>query len=79
LSARATLVGSPDEPCPAQAHDLGRVPRLGGAPGAQHEFDGIRPVAMVGVTAAHSSIQGNLAASLIPKLRGKPCRFMDRS
>jgi Uma2 family endonuclease len=41
----------------------------------KYEFDGFRPVAMVGVTAAHSTIQGNLAASLITKLRGKPCRF----
>jgi len=41
----------------------------------KYEFDGIAPVAMVGVTAAQSSIQGNLAASLITKLRGKPCRF----
>lgn len=41
----------------------------------KYEFDGFGPVAMVGVTAAHSTIQGNLAASLIAKLRGKPCRF----
>lgn len=41
----------------------------------KYEFDGTRPVAMVGVTAAHSTIQGNLTASMIMKLRGKPCRF----
>ena len=41
----------------------------------KHEFDGLGPVAMTGGTAAHSSIQGNLAASLIPRLRDKPCNY----
>lgn len=41
----------------------------------KYEFDGIAPVAMVGVTAAHSRIQANLTASLVTKLRGKPCEF----
>jgi len=41
----------------------------------RHEFDGLRVIAMAGGTAAHSAIQGNLAAALIPRLRGGPCRF----
>jgi Uma2 family endonuclease len=41
----------------------------------KYEFDGTRAVAMVGVTIAHSTVQGNLTVSLITKLRGKPCRF----
>jgi Uma2 family endonuclease len=41
----------------------------------RYEFDGFRPVAMTGGTANHSSIQGNLGAALIPRLRGKPSRF----
>lgn len=41
----------------------------------KHEFDGFGPVAMVGGTAAHSTLQANLAAALVPRLRGKPCRF----
>ncbi|MCQ4159996.1 Uma2 family endonuclease [Roseomonas sp. GC11] len=40
------------------------------------EFDGQRPVAMTGGTAAHALLQGNLAAALIPRLRGQPCRFL---
>lgn len=44
--------------------------------GLRHEFDGARPVAMTGGTFAHALIQGNLAASLIGRLRGKPCRFV---
>lgn len=42
----------------------------------KHEFDGNQPVAMAGGTFAHAVIQGNLAASLILRLRGKPCRFV---
>ena len=38
------------------------------------EFDGFHPVAMTGVTAAHSTIQGNLITALNNRLRGKPCR-----
>lgn len=38
------------------------------------EFDGVQPVAMNGVTIAHSVIQGNLITSLNNRLRGKPCR-----
>jgi len=30
----------------------------------RHEFDGLRVIAMAGGTAAHSAIQGNLAATL---------------
>jgi Uma2 family endonuclease len=39
------------------------------------EFDGFRAIAMSGGTVAHSTIQGNLAAALIFRLRGGPCRF----
>ena len=41
----------------------------------RYEFDGTRPIAMVGGTTRHSAIQGNLAFTLIGRLRGKPCRF----
>jgi len=41
----------------------------------KYEFDGTQPVAMTGGTRAHAVLQGNLAASLITRLRGKPCRF----
>lgn len=40
----------------------------------RHEFDGFRPVAMTGGTFAHDRICLNLAASLVTRLRGKPCR-----
>lgn len=40
----------------------------------KHEFDGFRPVAMVGVRVAHSAIQGNLLFQLMGQLRGKSCR-----
>jgi hypothetical protein len=40
----------------------------------RYEFDGIRPVAMVGGTVAHSVIQANLIAALRIRLRGSPCR-----
>ena len=38
------------------------------------EFDGFHPVAMVGVSDAHSAIQMNLAAALVTRLRGSRCR-----
>ena len=40
----------------------------------RYEFDGVGPVAMAGGTAAHDRISLNLAASLVVRLRGKPCR-----
>ena len=40
----------------------------------KYEFDGHRPVAMVGVTNAHSIIQNNLAVALGTRLRGTPCQ-----
>ncbi len=40
----------------------------------RYEFDGFGPVAMAGGTAAHDRISLNLAASLVVRLRGKPCR-----
>ncbi|PHK94171.1 hypothetical protein CR162_14615 [Pseudoroseomonas rhizosphaerae] len=39
------------------------------------EFDGARPVAMVGGTRAHAFIQRNLAISVGGRLRGGPCQF----
>jgi Uma2 family endonuclease len=41
----------------------------------RHEFDGVRPIAMTGGTAAHAVIQSNLHVALGTRLRGKPCRF----
>lgn len=40
----------------------------------RHEFDGFRPEAMTGGTAAHERIKMNLAAALVSRLRGKPCQ-----
>lgn len=40
----------------------------------RHEFDGVRPIAMVGGTFAHTTIQGNVIAALKAALRGNPCR-----
>ncbi len=40
----------------------------------RYEFDGFQPVAMVGSTAAHSTIQRNLLFALTGRLRGKPCQ-----
>ena len=40
----------------------------------RYEFDGYAPVAMAGGTAEHDRISINLAASLVIRLRGKPCR-----
>jgi Uma2 family endonuclease len=41
----------------------------------RYEFDGVRLIAMTGGTVGHATIQANLAAALIPRLRGMPCRF----
>jgi len=40
----------------------------------RYEFDGYRPVAMTGGTAAHAAIQRNLLIALGTRLRGKPCQ-----
>src|SRR5690349_12966685 len=40
----------------------------------KYEFDGFQPVAMTGVTTAHSIIQGNLSGLLFNRLRGHRCR-----
>ena len=40
----------------------------------RYEFDGIRPEAMTGGTFEHDRISINLAASLVNRLRGKPCQ-----
>lgn len=40
----------------------------------KHEFDGLQPVAMTGVTAAHSTIQFNLLGLLFSRLRGHRCQ-----
>jgi Uma2 family endonuclease len=40
----------------------------------KYEFDGFQPVAMTGVTVAHSIIQGNLLGLLFDRLRGHRCR-----
>lgn len=42
----------------------------------KHEFDGVRPVAMVGGTNAHGRVQRNLAIALGSRLRGKHCEFL---
>lgn len=41
----------------------------------KHEFDGVRPVATVGITRAHARIQANLTTALTTRLRGTPCEF----
>lgn len=41
----------------------------------RYEFDGIGSVAMTGGTAAHSTIQRNLAIAVGGRLRGTPCQF----
>ncbi len=41
---------------------------------ARYEFDGVKPVAMAGGTAAHAAIQRNLIIALGGRLRGKPCQ-----
>jgi Uma2 family endonuclease len=40
----------------------------------RYEFDGFEPVAMVGGTVAHSTIQSNLIGALVSRLRGTPRR-----
>ncbi len=40
----------------------------------KYEFDGFAPVAMVGVSTTHSTIQVNLLAALLNRLGGSPCR-----
>lgn len=45
----------------------------------KHEFDGVRLVAMAGVTAAHADIRANLTAALRSRLRGNPCKFYGKS
>ena len=40
----------------------------------RYEFDAVRPEAMTGGTFAHDRISINLAASLVNRLRGKPCQ-----
>jgi hypothetical protein len=40
----------------------------------RYEFDGSGPVAMADDTKAHDTIAINLAAALVTRLRGKPCR-----
>ena len=40
----------------------------------KYEFDGFGPVAMVGVTRAHSVIQTNVLLALKTRLRGGPCQ-----
>lgn len=40
----------------------------------RYEFDGFQPQAMTGGTFAHDRISINLAASLLNRLDGKPCR-----
>lgn len=42
----------------------------------KYEFDGLRVVAMTGVTQAHAVIQSNLMAALHGHLRGTPCRVV---
>jgi len=42
----------------------------------KYEFDGVRPIAMAGGTAAHGRLQRNLAIAIGGRLRGKPCEFL---
>jgi Uma2 family endonuclease len=60
----------------ARSHAMSLVEFLDWEAGQEtkFEFDGFEPVAMVGVTWAHSTIQGNIMAALISRLRGTPCR-----
>jgi len=43
---------------------------------ARYEFDGFRPVAMTGGTAAHNRLTRNLLLSLQSRLRGKGCEAL---
>ncbi len=38
------------------------------------EFDGSRPIARDSGTIAHATVQGNLTAAIVGRLRGTPCR-----
>ena len=40
----------------------------------RHEFDGFQPVATTGGSYAHDAVSMNLAAALVSRLRGTPCR-----
>jgi Uma2 family endonuclease len=40
----------------------------------RYEFDGFRPLAMIGGTAAHSAIQRNLLVALANRLHDSPCQ-----
>jgi Uma2 family endonuclease len=40
----------------------------------RYEFDGFQPVAMVGGTAAHATVQRNLVTALTNRLRGSRCQ-----
>jgi len=40
----------------------------------RYEFNGYEPVAIAGGTAEHDAISMNIAAALVTRLRGKPCR-----
>ena len=40
----------------------------------KYEFDGVQPVAMTGVRAAHSAVQRNLITALANRLRGQRCQ-----
>jgi Uma2 family endonuclease len=42
---------------------------------ARYEFDGVRPVAMVGGTRNHNRIMTNIHAALRARLRGSPCAY----
>ena len=44
-----------------------------GAQEGRFEFDGVRPVAMTGGTARHSTVTSNIHIALRPRLRGTPC------
>ena len=44
----------------------------------RYEFDGFEPVAMTGSSYAHDTIAMDLAAALVPRLRGTPCRAHGR-
>lgn len=41
----------------------------------RYEFDGFRPVAMIGGNARHSRVMTNVHAALRSRLRGTPCSF----
>jgi Uma2 family endonuclease len=59
----------------AQVHPMGLTEFLAWEERQElkYEFDGYAPVAMVGVTRAHSEIQRNILIALGTRLRGKQC------